>query len=90
MSNSSNYTKDVIVFFDGRYKTHKGTIRGIGYGFSEFGDKEIFLTLAFKRIKYDHEIDTHQPIIVYGFIPNETQNIINDINIKRHANKYNL
>ena len=70
-------------------KNHKGIIRGRGYGFNE-EFKYIHLTLTLKRIKYDHEVDTNYPITIYGYIPDDIKKNINDINIKREANKFNI
>lgn len=79
----------VTTIYKYSHKTHKGIIGGVGC-VGKSGDKEIFLTLQFKRLKYDHEIDTNQPIIIYGNMPDDVKTIIDDINMKKCAKKYNL
>jgi len=70
-------------------KHHKGVIRGRSYGFSnEF--HYIYLTIILKRIKYDHDVDTNSPTTIYGYVPDEIKKIVNDINIKREAKKFNI
>ena len=69
-------------------KHHKGIIRGRGYGFNR-DFKYIYLTLTLKRIKYDHDVDTDSPTTIYGYVPDGIKKIVNDINIKREANKFN-
>lgn len=70
-------------------KTHKGKVRGGGYGFNE-DNSELYFSLKLNRIKYTHEVDTSKPITIYGNINPIYLNIIDEINAKRDSNKYNL
>lgn len=67
-------------------KIHKGKILGASSG---VGNK-IVLTLYLNRIKYSHEVDTSKPITIYGNIDSIYLTVINEINAKKNANKYNL
>ena len=68
-------------------KIHKGIIYGCGYGYAI---DNINLSFKLKRIKYYHEVDTNKPINIIGNIPVSMISIIDEINIKRRANNYNL
>jgi hypothetical protein len=68
-------------------KIHKGIIYGYGYVFNGY---KIYLTLHLNRIKYQHEVNTNLPFTIYGEISEHVKNVIDEINMKRNANKYNL
>jgi hypothetical protein len=68
---------------------HKGILRGRGYGFN-YDEKRIYLALNLKRIKYYHDVDTNLPMTIYGNIPNDIKNIINDLNLIRSAKNFNI
>lgn len=78
--------KDGIQLYKHSNKIHKGKILGASSG---VGDK-IILTLYLNRIKYSHEVDTSKPITIYGDIDSIYLTVINEINTKKDANKYNL
>lgn len=71
-------------------KIHKGKIRGFGSGVTTEFENNIYLSIDLKRIKYSHEVDTSQPITIYGKISENLKKIIDEINMKRMSNKYNL
>lgn len=73
------------------HKKHKGILYGYGYGFkNEYGIKEIYLTFNLKRIKYQHQIDTYNPITLYGNISDDIKKVIDDINFQKSIINYNL
>lgn len=70
-------------------KTHKGFIRGSGRGYN-YDKNEIYLSLTLNRIKYSHEVDTSKPMTIYGKIDPIYLKVIDEINMKKDSNKYNL
>ena len=70
-------------------KSHKGIVNAIGLGRYDH-DNSVYLSLILKRIKYHHEVEVKLPMIIYGNIPDKLEKIIDEINIKKDANKYNL
>jgi hypothetical protein len=72
-------------------KTHKGKITGFGYGFNDdYGQKKMHLTFTLKRIRYSHEVNTLEPIIIYGELPNHVKKTLDEINMNRDIKRYNL
>jgi len=70
-------------------KSHKGKVRGISFGFDHSTDK-IYLTLELNRIRHKHIVNIYKPIIVYGDIPNDLDEIIDGTNLLSNTKKYNL
>ena len=68
-------------------KSHKGKVRGYGFGLS---DSRIHLTLTLDRIKYRHNVNTDEPIIIYGEISQKLKDIIDEVNLLSNAKKYNI
>jgi len=89
--NCNKCTDDIngVTNFIHSNKHHKGIINGRSYGFN-YDLKHIYLTLRLKRIKFSHIVDTNSQMTIYGNIPGDIKKIINDINIKRQANKFNI
>jgi hypothetical protein len=69
-------------------RTHKGLVRGFGYGFDS--TDKIYLTLTLNRIKYKHVVDVNKPITVYGDIPSHLMKIIEATKILADTKKYNI
>jgi len=84
-------TEDIkgLNYFMHSNKQHKGVVRGFGYGFNkEFN--YIFLTIKLKGIRYKHDVDTNSPMNIYGIIPDDIKDIIDEININKETKKFNL
>lgn len=70
-------------------KTHKGVIRGFGFGYDEYLE-QVSISINLKRIKYKHEINTKTPFIIYGDLPDNIQKIVDDVKIQHDAKKFKL
>lgn len=68
-----NYTKNV-------HQKHKGVITGIEYNFDD-DIKEIYFSAYLNNIDYSHKVNTKKPLIIYGQIPDNTQRILNELEI---------
>jgi len=74
-----------------RNKTHKGVVRGYGTGVNT-GDvpSTLHLSLNLNRIRHEHLVDTSKPITIYGDLPEDVLEIIDEVNMLSDSKKYNL
>lgn len=88
-----NLTKKVNgeTFYIPSNKINKGEIEDAKCGINFLENNwKISLSINLKRTQYTHEVDTSQPITIYGEIPIKLKSVIDNINMIRTANKYNI
>ena len=69
-------------------KTHKGFIRGWGFGYNY--DNKVNLTLMLNRIRHDHLVDCNKSLTLKGNFSDVELKIINNVNMLSDMKKYNL
>ena len=82
--------KNGVVHYENFDKTHKGVVRGIGYGFDNILKYVITLDLYLKKIKHTHRVRCDLPVKIYGKLPEHLEKVITEIDITNQEKKYNI